>query len=377
MIVHMVHGITEGDHKTQAVIAKTLQYGLKPEPHTETGTGTSIVEVYLKDGTVTASSLPDYIFRNMDGVSRVVRVSVAQVSAYMNGAKERHIIPVGKAFIGLTHPCMLVSGQCSIDAYITKTVEELTRRGVLNLRGCFRKPRSRAEAFRGLGTQGLVSFFSAAKANGVLSVWTEVVESPDIDEVRQVRDRTGFEGDIVLWVGARNTGNYRLLQKLGEQKEFGAMLKHGLRVTDIDNYIDLASFVLYGPMWWNEDGTLDKARSAPPGNDRIIFCIRGLEKSDPYDPHRFQPNPSWIDQIHDRSWAPVCYDPSHSGGRPDLVLKDLSESLVYSPDAVMVESHVDPSKALTDKEQALSMEMMDDVIGMIKNHNESICPAAS
>lgn len=372
MIVHMKPGITTADKKVQAVMQKAASYGLKPESHVETGSTSNVLEIYLKDGTHKAGALAPHIFENMDGVSAVVRRSVPIVSAYMNGGDNDHRqIQIGSATIGGNNPCLAVAGQCSVDQYIGQTVEVLVGLGYRHIRGCHMKPRSSPDAFRGFGAEGCKMFLEAAKANGVESAWMEIVESCDIDEVRQIRDQVGYEGDIVLWVGARNLGNYRLLQALGKQHEFKVMLKHGLNVVDIEDFINAASFVLHGPMWWNPNGTLDEVRSKPVGNQDLIFCVRGLHKNDRYDKHRFQPNLDWIDEIHERSWAPVCLDPSHTGGHPGLVKKDLRNGLLHNPDVVMIECHIYPYKALTDKDQALNMEEMAAVMQIIRDHNKS------
>ncbi len=371
MIVHMSPAILKDHLHVDEIIKKAKRYGLNPEIHTEEGSRFMAVEIYLKDGHTAASSLPEYLFENMAGVEKVVRASPSKVSAAMNGDKEHHVIKIGKAKIGPGNPCLLVSGPCAIDKHMPKTIEMLSKAGIKHVRGGWRKPRSRAEAFRGFGSNGLKDFLLVSQSNGVESVWTEVVESPDIDIVRKLRDQTHFEGDIVLWVGARNVGNYRLLEKLGEQLDFIVMLKHGLNMTRVDEIMDLAGFVLYGPMCWDKEGNLDKFRSAPAGNNKLIFCVRGLQKVDQHDPHRFYPNHSWIRELHERSWAPVCLDPSHMAGRTDLVFEDLACGLRYQPDVVLVESHANPDEALCDKDQAIPPDRIDELVSLVKNHNKA------
>jgi hypothetical protein len=162
------------------------------------------------------------------------------------------------------------------------------------------------------------------------------------------------------------------LEKLGQQLDFVVMLKHGLGMTRVDEVMDLAGFVLYGPMYWDTDGNLDKVKSAPSGNNKLIFCVRGLQKVDQHDPHRFHPNFSWIRELHDRSWVPVCLDPSHMAGRTDLVLEDLKNGLRYRPDVVMVESHFKPEEALCDKDQAISPDQIEQLTSIIEEHNSNL-----
>ncbi|MDD2806912.1 MAG: hypothetical protein PHW95_00090 [Patescibacteria group bacterium] len=369
MIVHMKSGVTADGDRVKAVVAKATRYGLVPEIHAEPGTHFTPVEIYLKDGKTQASSLPEYIFGNMEGVDQVVRVSPAKVSAVMNGDRERHRIPIGNCYIGGDEPTLLVAGPCMIDRYSRRTLEVLAAAGIKHVRGGFLKPRSRAEACRGFGHQALSDFMLVARQSGIESVWTEVIEGADINDVRRARDAAKFDGTVVLWVGARNCGNFRLLEELGIQKEFPVMLKHGLHMTRVEELFDTAAFVLYGPMKWNDDGSLDKRPSAKAGNSKLIFCVRGLQKVDPYDPHRFRPNFGWIDELRDRSWAPVCLDPSHMAGRWDLVFRDLTEGLTHNPDVVLVESHIDPCQSLCDQEQAIPAERIDEIIDRVDEHN--------
>lgn len=370
MIVLMNPGISPDHEHVTAVVEKAKRHGLKPEVNAEPGSQFTAVQVFLKDGEVPAGSLPEYLFR-IEGVEQVVRVSPAKVSAAMNGDGHRHIIKIGSSSIGPKQPCKLVVGPCAIDKHMPATIEQLAKLGITDVRGGFRKPRSRPEAFRGFGEDALEDLLRVAGANNIRSVWTEVIESPDIDIVRRLRDRTNFRGDIVLWVGARNTGNFRLLEKLGQQRDFKVMLKHGLAMTRIDEFLDMAGWVLYGPMWWDEDGRLDQERSAPSGNDNIIFCVRGLNKVDQHDPHRFHPNLSWIPVLHERSWAPVCLDPCHMAGRLALVFKVLAEGLTFNPDVVMVEAHAKPDEALCDKDQAVPTDRVPELIEMVNVHNDS------
>ncbi|MFA5021661.1 MAG: hypothetical protein WC508_01080 [Patescibacteria group bacterium] len=366
MIIQMITGVQATDSRVEAIVQKAILYGLSPQVQAEAGVHFIAVLIHLKDGKAQANSIPEHVFQ-MDGVERVLRVSPSQVSPLRNGG-DHHLIEVGGSLIGPGQPCRLVAGQCAIDKHIGLTVQGLVKLGVQDLRGGWKKPRSKAEGFRGFGEAGLENFLRAAAANDVRSVWMEVMESPDIEIVRRCRDRTSYRGDIVLWVGAR-TQNYCLLEALGLQKEFVVMIKHGLTMTRIDELMDLAGWVLYGPMFWDEDGRLDPEKSAPSGNQKIIFCVRGLRKVDTHDPHRFYPNFSWINELHSRSWAPVCLDPSHMAGRVDLVFEDLQNGLKHSPDVVMVETHVKPAEALCDKDQAIPLERVPELITMITEHN--------
>ena len=372
MIVNFKPGTDPAGSKVQAVVAKAERYGLKPEIKAEEGTHATAVLVWLKDDSHRAAEYHESLFETMDGVSHVERVSPSQVSAAMNGGGERHQIRIGPDFIGANHPCLAVLGPCSVDNTIGQGIEAIVGAGFRHCRLGIRKPRSRALAFRGFGTKAMRESFFVCRANGVESIWLEVVESVDIDEVRRFRDQARFNGTMVLWVGARNGGNYRLLEALGQQHEFVVMLKNGLYMTNVEQLMEMAEWVLYGPMWWQwETGQLDVARSAPSGNNNIIFCVRGLAKDDRerYARYRFRPNLEWITELHERSWAPVCYDPMHISGELPLVWKYLKEGLEFKPDVVLLESHPDPKLALSDRDQAIPTSQLPELTEIMAAHN--------
>jgi len=372
MIVLMNDGIAADDPRVRAVCAKARFHRVVPTVHKEQGTHYGVVEVYFKDTPEQrCSAVPNYPFQSMQGVKEVIRVSPAQVSLRSNGGqREPRRIQIGSDQIGQGLPCVPVFGPCTVDRHVDAILRGLKENGIKHVRGGGRKPRSNAKGFRGFGSKGWRWLMQAAKEYSMESVWTEVMESQDVDTVRAIRDEIKFPGDLVLWVGARNTGSYRLLERLGACRDVVAMIKNGLYEHDVDALFTRAEFVVSGPMYWDEDGVLDEKRSRESGNDQLILCVRGLENRDPHSRLRFYPNYEWIAAIHERSWAPVCFDPSHIAGDSERVFPVLHEALEYCPDVVMVEVHSDPAKALCDKDQAVRMEDVPRLLSMIRMGNE-------
>src|SRR3989344_1240066 len=299
MIVHLVPGIGQDDSRVNAIVTKARQYELLPEVHQEQGAHHAVVIVHLKDGKQRARAVPDHVFATMEGVKEVIRVSPAQISLAMNGGNEPHHVQIGNSLIGKGLPCLPVIGSCTIDSLTPELIRLLANLGVRHIRGGWRKPRSSAQSYRGPGQEGLFRLLIAAAENKIESVWTEVVESGDIDIVRRIKNQVGYFGDIVLWVGARNIGNYLLLQALGQQDEFKVMLKNGIHMQTVDELFTAAEFVLAGPMYWDsETGILDERRSRAPGNQELILCVRGLHNRDAHSRLRFYPNYDWITACH-------------------------------------------------------------------------------
>jgi 3-deoxy-7-phosphoheptulonate synthase len=369
MIILMHDNISEHDRRVKAVCAKAHSHGVVPEVSVETGTRYDVVQINLKDGeSQRCHSLPDYPFR-MDGVKEVIRRTPAKVTLQSNGNNHPHHIQIGSDIIGNGLPCVSVWGQCTIDREVAKTVSALADLGQKHVRGGGIKPRSSAEGFRGFGSLGWRLLFEAARDNNMESVWTEVIESSDVDDVLRERDRTRFKGEVVLWIGARNTGCQKLLETLGTRDDVIVMMKNGLHETNVDQLFRRAEFVVCGPMFWDEHGRFDEERSKSSGNERLILCARGLQHFDTHNSLRFYPNYDWVTQIHERSWVPACFDPSHIAGDRKKVAMVLSDALRRSPDVVMIETHHNPSQALCDKDQAVLPSDIPELLEMIEQAN--------
>ncbi len=82
--------------------------------------------------------------------------------------------------------------------------------------------------------------------------------------------------------------------------------------------------------------------------------------------HRNTFDLSAIPVIHNRSHLPVVADPSHATGLRDKVLPMARAAVAAGADAIMVEVHNDPEKALSDGPQALLPEQFEDLMKQIK-----------
>lgn len=373
MIVRMEVGIDPNSQLVTDVVAKAQQYGLRPDVRLEKGTHYPLTEIYLLDGErVRSCTVSDHIFR-LPGVDTVERVTPSMVTLACNGVRDAHHIQLGQSIkIGYGLPCQPIIGPCTVYPDIKWTVRELAQMGIKAIRGGCWKPRSSAYSFRGFGRKALCWLLEAAGDNGMEIVWTEALESKHIDEIRRVKKEVGYTGEIGIWIGARSAGNQELHVELGKQHEFPVIIKNGIYERMVRQLFTRVEFVLAGPMHWREDGTLDEERSLPRGNNRIGICVRGTESLDPDSPFRFAPNHSLITTVHEKSWAPVGVDPSHSAGtmRNDLVLKNLAAALAYGPDFAIIEAgYPDDCHGRCDAEQNIPLGRVPEVLEMIAQHN--------
>ena len=161
--------------------------------------------------------------------------------------------------------------------------------GAALLRGGAYKPRTSPYAFQGLGEAGL-RILADVRAETGMPVVTEVVDAHDVDLVASYAD--------MLQIGTRNMANFSLLQAVGAAGR-PVMLKRGMTAT-IEEWLMAAEYV------------------AQRGNLDIVLCERGIRTFETATRNTL--DISAVPVAHGLSHLPVVVDPSHSGGRRDLVL---------------------------------------------------------
>lgn len=266
------------------------------------------------------SELPLHAF---PGVEDVIRVS----KPYKLVSTETHPRPstvwVGDVPIG-RDTVTLLAGPCAVET------EEQTRAacqmaadaGATILRGGAYKPRTSPYAFQGLGEPGLDILHGVARDIGLPFV-TEVVTPGDVETVAAKAD--------MLQIGARNMQNFQLLKEVGMAGK-PVLLKRGLTAT-IDEWIMAAEYI------------------AHTGNLQVVLCERGIRTYEPSTRNTL--DVSAVPMAQSLTHLPVIVDPSHSGGKRELVLPLTRAAIAVGADGLIVDVHPAPETALCDGPQAL------------------------
>ena len=152
---------------------------------------------------------------------------------------------------------------------------------------------------------------------------TEVVDARDVKLVAEYAD--------MLQVGTRNMANFGLLQAVGESSK-PVMLKRGMTAT-IEEWLMAAEYV------------------AQRGNLDIVLCERGIRTFEPATRNTL--DISAVPVVQATSHLPILVDPSHSGGRRDLVVPLSRAAIAVGADGIIVDVHPDPENALCDGPQAI------------------------
>src|SRR5437773_3318066 len=261
--------------------------------------------------------------RGMPGVSDVVRISSPYKLVSREHHRERSVIRVGGGPIG-PDTLTVIAGPCAVETAGQTMAAALMARaaGASLLRGGAYKPRSSPYAFQGLGEAGLKILAEVREATG-LPVVTEVVDPGDVDLVASCAD--------MLQVGTRNMQNFPLLQAVGGVGK-PVMLKRGMTAT-IEEWLMAAEYV------------------AQRGNLDIVLCERGIRTYETATRNTL--DISAVPVAHGLSHLPVVVDPSHSGGRRDLVVPLSRAAIAVGADGVIIDVHPRPEEALCDGPQAL------------------------
>ncbi|MFE4107565.1 3-deoxy-7-phosphoheptulonate synthase [Almyronema epifaneia] len=242
--------------------------------------------------------------------------------------------PGGSVAIGEHQSLVVVAGPCSVEneAMIIETAQRVKAAGAHFLRGGAYKPRTSPYAFQGHGESALELLAAARQASG-LGIITEVMDTADVEKVAAIAD--------VLQVGARNMQNFALLKKVGAQDK-PVLLKRGMSAT-IEEWLMAAEYVLAA------------------GNPNVILCERGIRTFD----RQYARNTldlSAIPVLRSLTHLPIMIDPSHGTGRAEYVPAMAMAAIAAGTDALMIEVHPHPAKALSDGPQSLSPQQFDQLM---------------
>jgi len=238
---------------------------------------------------------------------------------------------------------LFIAGPCAIETreQMLETAKNVKSAGAQMLRGGAFKPRTSPYAFQGLGEEGLKYLQEASQLTGLPTV-TEVTGEDKIDLVIKYAD--------VIQIGARNTRSYDLLKRIGEKTkdtQTPIFLKRGDNST-IDEFLNAAEYI------------------AKEGNENIILCLRGIRT---FECGKFLRNTADIGIIpilKKETGLPVVFDPSHSGGKRDLVLPYSLAAVAAGADGLMIESHYQPECARCDGQQSLNADELAVAIDLCK-----------
>ena len=232
-------------------------------------------------------------------------------------------------------------GSAETEEQVMETAKDLAKNGVRIFRAGIWKPRTKPGGFEGVGSVGLTWLQEVKKETGML-VATEVANKQHVEEALNA-------GVDVLWIGARTSANPFAMQEIADSlvgADVPVLVKNPVN-PDLELWI----------------GAMQRIYNA--GIRQIGAIHRGFSA---YGKHLYRNMPQWHIPIELRRRMPeltlIC-DPSHIGGKRELVAPLSQQAMDMGFDGLIVESHCDPDSAWSDKSQQVTPEVLNFILNML------------
>jgi len=236
---------------------------------------------------------------------------------------------------------VIVSGPCSAETeeQTLETCRRVAATGKVDiLRAGIWKPRTRPNNFEGIGAEGLKWMKKAKEETGLLTS----VEVANFNHVFEAL-KAGID---ILWIGARTTVNPFSVQEIA----------NALEGTD-------ATVFVKNPI--NPDielwtGALERLNKA--GIKKLGMIHRGFAQ---HGSSIYRNEPKWqlaVEMKRRFPEIPMLCDPSHIAGNRELLQPVSQQALDMNYEGLMIESHIDPDNAWSDKKQQVAPDALDEML---------------
>lgn len=232
---------------------------------------------------------------------------------------------------------IIISGPCSAETpeQVLDTARRLARAGVKIFRAGIWKPRTKPGGFEGIGVPALEWMQKVKEDTGMFTA-VEVANRSHVEAALE-------HGIDILWIGARTSGNPFAMQEIADamtaSPDTPVLVKNPMN-PDLELWI----------------GALERLYNA--GVHRLGAIHRGFSV---YGKHLYRNQPQWRIPLELRRRMPdlpIICDPSHMGGKRELVASLSQQALDMGFDGLIIESHCNPDCAWSDKDQQLTPEVL-------------------
>lgn len=229
---------------------------------------------------------------------------------------------------------IIIAGPCAVESeeQIIRIATQLKNIGVDYLRGGAFKPRTNPKSFGGLGDAGIEYLLKAKEITG-LPIVTELMS---IEQVKKYANKID-----IIQIGSRNMYNYELLKELSKYNK-PVLLKRGLSAT-FNEWINAAKYINNG--------------------QNVILCERGIRSFDAST--RNVLDIQSIPYIKKNTKFDIFIDPSHAAGNNYMIEPMSLAATAAGCDGLMIEVHDKPEEALCDKDQAIDIKTLENIISKI------------
>ncbi len=275
----------------------------------------------------------------MYGVAVTAQLATfAQPNFYMS------ILPINKWFPQPVNHPLIIAGPCSAETreQVLQTAGAVAALGKVDVfRAGVWKPRSRPGTFQGIGNDAL-TWLAEAKSQTGLLLAVEVATPQHVEAALKA-------GVDLFWVGARTSSNPFSVDELASAMagiDRPVLVKNPIH-PDLDLWL----------------GVIE--RFAKAGVTRLGAIHRGFS---PFQKSMYRNVPKWEVAIDLKSILPelpIICDPSHISGNPELIREVAQKALDISMDGLMIESHINPAKALSDAKQQVTPAKLNEILSAL------------
>jgi len=240
---------------------------------------------------------------------------------------------------------LIIAGPCSAETeeQVMTTALELANQDIKIFRAGVWKPRTKPGGFEGIGIPGLAWLQRVKKETGMY-ITTEVANKNHVIEA------VNHQIDI-LWIGARTTVNPFAMQEIADAiKNVGfegpVLVKNPVN-PDLELWI----------------GAIERIYNA--GIRKIAAIHRGFSS---YDKTIYRNLPQWHIPIELKRRFPNLFlfsDPSHLGGKKELIAPLCQQAMDLNYDGLMIESHSNPEQSWSDKEQQITPAVLSYILNLL------------
>ena len=238
---------------------------------------------------------------------------------------------------------IVIAGPCSAESeeQSMSTARSLAEYGLKIFRAGIWKPRTKPGGFEGIGEPGLEWLKQVKQETGML-VSTEVANKAHVEAALKA-------GIDMLWIGARTSANPFAVQEIADSLkgcDIPVLVKNPVN-PDLELWI----------------GAIERIYNA--GIRRIAAIHRGFTV---YGKHLYRNMPQWHIPIELHRRLPglqIICDPSHMGGKRELIAPLSQQALDMGFDGLIIESHCDPDCALSDKSQQITPEVLNFILNTL------------
>lgn len=266
---------------------------------------------------------------------------VCKITTFKLKTMDLSLIPLNIKGCGLRP--FVIAGPCSAETeeQVMSTARQLASLGCNVYRAGVWKPRTKPGGFEGHGEKAL-PWLKRVKEETGMSVATEVATPEHVELVLEY-------GVDIIWIGARTSANPFAMQALADSLsgvDIPVLVKNPIN-PDLELWI----------------GAMERLNQA--GIKRLAAIHRGFSS---YDNKIYRNAPMWQIPIELRRRIPelpIICDPSHIGGRRNLIAPLSQQAMDLGFDGLIVETHCSPNEAWSDAAQQVTPDELYNILSQL------------